>query len=89
MSTDSPNRKIDKEFRKIAREKFLPPGSITKLSQTRFYIFELNKLISHFEKKFSYVPSSARLLFNEYNNLQEKMLYDKFKEKYSENKTSK
>lgn len=86
MSADFQNRKIDKEFRKIAKEKFLPPGNITELSQTRFCIFELHKLIAQFEKKFNYVPSSARLLFNEYNDLQEKMLYDKFKEEYSDRK---
>ncbi len=85
MSKEGNLKKLDKEFKKLTKNKFLSPHSCTQLNQTRAYIFELAKIINHFERKFDYVPSSARLLFNEYNNKQEKMLFKKFQEAYSNN----
>jgi hypothetical protein len=75
-------KKLDKEFKKLIKNKFLSPGSCTQLYQTRSYINELNEIIKHFETKFNYIPSSAQMLFNEYNMKQEKMLYEKYKEEY-------
>lgn len=83
MNKNDFNKKLEKEFKKLAKNKFLSPEACTQLNQTRAYIFELNRIIMHFEKKFDYVPSSAQLLFNEYNMKQEKMLYQKYREKYS------
>lgn len=82
MNKDQDKKKIEKEFKKITKNKFLSPQSCTQLNQTRTYIFELNKIIKHFENKFNYIPSSAQLLFNEYNSRQEKMLFEKYKEEY-------
>lgn len=82
MKTHKHKKKADKEFKKITRDKFLNPKSCTQLHQTRAYIFELNKIIQHFESKFNYVPNSAQLLFNEYNTKQESMLFQKYKEEY-------
>ena len=76
------NKRLEKEFRKLTKNKFLSPEDCTQLNQTRAYIFELNKIIRHFQQKFDYIPPSAQLLFNEYNLKQEKMLYDKYKEDY-------
>jgi hypothetical protein len=83
MGEESDSKKLDKEFRKLAKEKFLNPSRCTQLNQTRAYIFELNKIIKHFEQKFNYIPPSAQLLFNEYNNRQEKMLFDDYMKEYS------
>ena len=83
MNEDEFTKKVDKEFKKLAKNKFLNPRYCTQLNQTRAYIFELHEIIKHFENKFNYVPSSAQLLFNEYNVLQERMLYEKYKEEYS------
>ena len=76
-------KKIDRAFKKHAKNKFLSPQSCTRLSQTRLHIFELNKIIKHLEKKFNYVPSSAQLLFYKYNNKQERMLFEKYMEMFS------
>ena len=72
-------KSIDKEFKKITKNKFPSPQDCTQLNQTRTYIYELNRIIHHFEKKFNYIPNSAQLLFNEYNTRQEKMLFEKYK----------
>jgi len=82
MNKGELKKKVDKEFKKITKNKFLSPHNCTQLNQTRSYIFELNKIIQHFENKFNYVPSSAQLLFNEYNVKQERMLYEKYREEY-------
>jgi hypothetical protein len=75
-------KRLDKEFRKLTKDKFVSPNECTQLNQTRAYIFELNKIIKHFEKKFDYIPPSAQLLFNEYNMRQESMLFDDYKKEY-------
>ena len=82
MKGDQIKKQLDKEFKKLTKNKFLSPDSCTQLGQTRTYIYELNKIIRHFEQKFDYIPSSAQLLFNEYNSKQERMLFEKYKEKY-------
>ncbi len=76
-------KRIEKEFKKLTKDKFLSPERCTQLNQTRAYIFELNNIIRHFESKFDYVPPSAQLLFNEYNMKQEKMLFDDYMKEYS------
>ena len=75
-------KRLEKEFKKLTKDKFLSPDRCTKLNQTRAYIFELNKIIRHFENKFDHVPPSAQLLFNEYNMKQEKMLFEKYKDDF-------
>lgn len=82
MKKGSIRKSIDKEFKKITKNKFLSPQECTQLNQTRAYIFELSRIIHHFEKKFNYIPSSAQLLFNEYNTKQEKMLFEKYKKEF-------
>lgn len=84
MKDGGKNKKIEKEFKKLTKDKFLSPARCTQLNQTRAYIFELNKIIKHFEKKFNYIPPSAQMLFNEYNVRQEKMLFENYLKEYSE-----
>jgi len=78
------NKEIDKEFKRLTKDKFLSPERCTQLNQTRAHIFELNKIIKHFEQKFNYIPPSAQLLFNEYNVRQEKMLFEDYLKEYSD-----
>ncbi|MCG8311079.1 MAG: hypothetical protein MI975_27075 [Cytophagales bacterium] len=82
MSGGNSKKQLDREFKKLTKNKFLSPDNCTQLRQTRACIFELNKIIKHFEKKFDYIPSSAQLLFNEYNTRQEQMLFEKYKKEY-------
>ena len=82
MSGKKLKKRINKEFKKIVKNKFLSPHDCNQLYQTRTYIFELNKIIKHFENKFDHVPNSAQLLFYEYNIKHEEMLYEKYKEEF-------
>jgi len=84
MKEEAKFKKIQKEFKKLTKDKFLSPDQCTELNQTRAYIFELNKIIKHFEKKFDYVPPAAQLLFNEYNMKQERMLFEDYMNEYSD-----
>lgn len=76
-------KKIDKLFEQLARDKFRSPQSCTQLYQTRAYIFELHKIIKQFEINFNYVPTTARLLFYQYNIKQEMMLFEKYKDEFT------
>lgn len=76
------SKQIDRAFKKLARRKFPSPHSCTELEQTRKKIFELAKVIQHFEKKFEYIPETALLLFYKYNEKQESILFDNYKEQY-------
>ena len=76
------SKQINRAFKKLAKRKFPNPDSCTKLEQTRTNIFELATIIQHFEKKFEYIPESALLLFYKYNEKQESILFDKYKEEY-------
>jgi hypothetical protein len=82
MKGEKLKKRIDKEFKKITKNKFLSPQNCTQLKQTRAHIFELNRIIHHFERKFNYIPTSAQLLFDEYNTKQEKMLFEKYKDDF-------
>ena len=82
MGSDSKRKKLERKFKMMSKDKFPNPSNCTHLHQTRNYIGELNRIIKHFERKFEYVPSSAQVLFHEFNSKQESMLYEKYKQKY-------
>ncbi len=83
-SGDSKHKDIEKKFRELIKDKFVSPERCTELNQTRAYLFELARIIRHFEAKFHYVPPSAQLLLNEYNMKQEKMLFRDYLKEYSD-----
>ena len=82
MEDQRKEKKLEKKFRELTKNKFVSPADCTHLYQTRSYIFELNRIIKHFESKFNYIPSAAQLLFNEYNTKQERILFEKYKSDY-------
>lgn len=75
-------KQAEKEFKRYARHHLLNPRKITRLEQTQYYIFELHKLIRDFKLRFNYVPSSVHLMFSEYQNIQERMVYENFRQTY-------
>lgn len=81
MQEDDRKKDLDKRFEKLIRNTFPNPEQLS-LTETRAYISELNKVISHFERKFNYIPSSAHLLFDKYNTKQEQMLFDQYLDEY-------
>ena len=66
----------------MAKERIIDPRACKKLAETRRCILELHRIIQHFEREFGYVPDKARLMFNEYNSRQEKMLFEEFRNEY-------
>ena len=77
-------RHIDQEFKKLAKNKLLKPEDCNHPHQTRACIFELTKIIRHFEHKFNYVPPAAHLLVNEYSVKQERMIFENYCKEFSD-----
>lgn len=75
-------KSVEKEFKKLTKDKFPRPESCTQLNQTQEVILELTNLIRHFEKKFNCVPPSAQLLITEYCSQQDKMIFDIYKREF-------
>jgi hypothetical protein len=73
---------IEKEFRKFAKSSLISPRKCKKLEQTRHNIYELHKKISELNEKFHYVPDDARLLFNEYESIQDRMIFENYRKNY-------
>lgn len=76
------HKEAEKEFRKYARKNLLNPRKINQLEQTRYFINELHTLINDFKNRFNYVPADAHLLFNEYQSIQDRMVYENFRQTY-------
>ena len=45
MGDQRKEKKLEKKFREIAKNKFLSPDNCTHLYQTRSYIYELNRIM--------------------------------------------
>jgi len=73
---------VEREFRRFAKTTLVSPRKCKKLEQTRYNIFELHKKINEFRDKFNYVPDDARLLFNEYQVIQDRMVFENFRKYY-------
>lgn len=82
MSGEDNINKVDKEFKKLTKDRFPRPDRCTQINQTQAYIFELTKIIKHFEKKFNCVPPSAQVLITEYCTQQDKMIFDNYQKEY-------
>jgi hypothetical protein len=73
---------IQKEFRRFARTNLISPGKCKKLEQTRHSISTLHKKIVELNSRFNYVPDDARLLFNEYQTIQDRKIFENFRRDY-------
>ena len=75
-------KQAEKEFKRFARRNLISPRKCRRIEQTQYYINELHNVIKDFKKRFNYVPESAQLMFNEYQNIQDRMVYANFKQLY-------
>ena len=73
---------VEKEFRRFAKSSLVSPRKCKKLEQTRHNILELHKKIRELTEKFNYVPDDARLLFNEYQVIQDRMIFENYRKHY-------
>ncbi len=77
-------KQAEMEFRRYARRNLMNPKKITRIEQTRHFIFEMHKLINEFRDRFNYVPDEAHMMFSEYQNIQDRMVYENFRQTYQQ-----
>jgi hypothetical protein len=73
---------VEREFRKFAKTTLVSPRKCKKIEQTRYNIHELHMKINELREKFNYVPDDARLLFNEYQVIQDRMVFENYRKSY-------
>ena len=73
---------IEREFKRFAKSMLISPGKCKELDQTRYSIFVLHNKINELNSRFNYVPDHARLLFNEYQSIQDRMIFENYKKDY-------
>lgn len=75
-------RELDMNFKRFTEKNFEKPSRCNNLEQARFYVRELSGMIRDFRTKFDYVPQSAYQLLAQYNQIQNRMLFNDFKNTY-------
>ena len=73
---------IEKEFRNYVRENLLKPVECKRIDQTNRCIDQLHRLMSEYKLRFDFVPISAQVIFSKYQNIQDRMVYENFRETY-------
>ena len=72
----------EREFRKFARQHLLKPGKCKRIDHTIYCIYQMHIIIKEFKVRFNYVPVSAHLMFNKYKEIQDRLVYENFRESY-------
>jgi hypothetical protein len=75
-------KKAEKEFKRFAKQHLLKPGKCKRIDQANYCIHQMHTLIQEFKNKFNYVPVSAQEMFTEYQNIQDRMVYENFRQSY-------
>ncbi|MGK7389434.1 MAG: hypothetical protein ACNS60_03760 [Candidatus Cyclobacteriaceae bacterium M2_1C_046] len=75
-------RRLDREFQLFAVKNFENPRRCRNLDQIRYYVQELSGKVNEFKERYNYVPDNAYSLLAQYNNLQNRMLLNEFKNSY-------
>jgi len=75
--------RIESEWKKFTSVNFVTPSNCRNIDQIRFYVSELCQKIEEYERQFNYVPNWAYVLLAQYNNAQNILIYQDFKESYS------
>jgi len=76
-------KQAEKEFRRFVRRHLVKPGKCRNMDQTRFYIYELHKKMKELKLLYGYVPDDAHLLFTEYQDIQDRMVFRNFQTTYA------
>jgi hypothetical protein len=75
-------KQAEKEFKRFAKRHLMHPKRVRRIEQTQHFIYELHKLINDYRLRFNYVPDEAHLMFSEYQNIQDRMVYENFRQTY-------
>ncbi len=75
-------RELDMDFRKFTEKNFEKPSKCKNIDQARFYVKELSNIIRDFKERFNYVPNNAYSLLAQYNQIQNRILFQDYKNTY-------
>jgi len=67
--------KAEWEFKREVKSRLIQPGQCKSATQLRKCMEELHYLINDIKKKYKFVPKGASVLFEKYNNMHEKLIY--------------
>ncbi len=82
MKSINIEKTVEKEFKRFVKSNLLKPRKCKKIDDTNYCIQQLHLKIQEFKHRFDYVPASAQLMFREYQNIQDRMVYENFRETY-------
>ncbi len=80
--TEYEKKKLEFEFNSFAKRNFEKPGNCRNIDQIRFYVQELSQRIEEMKTTSGYVPDAAYRLLAQYNKVQNKLVYEYFKNTY-------
>jgi hypothetical protein len=79
MKSINIEKTVEKEFKRFVKRNLLKPGKCKKIDDTNYCI---QQMLQEFKHRFDYVPASAQLMFREYQNIQDRIVYENFRETY-------
>ena len=82
MKSINIEKTVEKEFKRFVRQNLLKPRKCKKIDDTNYCIQQMHLKIQEFKHRFDYVPASAQLMFREYQNIQDRMVYENFRQSY-------
>jgi len=82
IKTENIKKTAEKEFKRFVKRNLLKPRKCKKIDEANYCIQQMHLKIQEFKHKFNYVPVSAQLMFNEYQNIQDRMVYENFRDTY-------
>lgn len=76
-------RELDMDFRRFTENNLEKPSRCKNIEQAQYHVNELSVLIREFKERFNYVPNAAYQLLAQYNQIQNQILFQDFKNTYS------
>lgn len=73
---------IEKRFKRFSEKEIRKPERCVNLNEIRFYIDGLAKMIKGLEQRHNYVPDLAYELLNRYNQRQNRLMFQDYKNGY-------
>ena len=83
MERNKSKKRAEKEFNRFVKRHLLKPRNCRNIDQTKFYTYELHKKIKELRLIYGYVPDRAHLMFTEYQNVHDRMVFKNFQAAYA------
>jgi hypothetical protein len=78
----SREKMAERAFRRFAKQNLLKPSKCKKIDEANYCIQQMHTCVQELKMKFDHVPASAQLMFNAYQNIQDRMVYENFRQSY-------